>query len=59
MEVMKTDDRNLAREAELLGALITIAKELGWHIAVEKNTEYVEGVAIGTPDYLDRALKKS
>jgi len=33
--------------------LVFIAKELGWNIAIPDNEEYVNGLAMGTEEYLD------
>ena len=38
--------------------LIASIKEIGWGISMENNGEMVEGLTIGTDDYIDRHVPK-
>ena len=38
--------------------LIASVKELGWGVSVETDREMVEGLVIGTDEYIDRHIPK-
>ena len=34
------------------------ACDMGWQMVIEKNVEDIEGIMIGTPDFIERNLKE-
>ena len=38
--------------------LIASLSEMGWDVAIEKDKEIVEGLVIGTEEYIDRHIPK-
>ena len=37
--------------------LISAVREMGWGVSIEGDRELVEGLTIGTDDYIDRHVK--
>ena len=37
--------------------LVASISEIGWDVAIETDTKIVEGLTIGTSEYMDRHLK--